>query len=832
MYINGCCARIVMMTDTGNHNAGRQPDFQLGDWYVMPTLNRIRKNGDSLNLQPLSMQVLVYLSRRPGKAVNYDELLDNLWRNRVAGTDAVHRRIADLRRNLGDEARERKYIETIPKRGYRLVAPVHAVSENSVPDWRRPAIVATSLLVALILSAQIINKDRRFPDAVHPAIEEARSLLAVDYYTRAYLAIRPLLESNGSDPELESVLADINVPISVESSPANAEVLYKLYGQSDDEWKKLGVTPFEAVLPRATWLLRFIADGHHPVEMALPNPSMAFNNVGRDYYVIQLPEATTVPDDMVFVPGGKLLVPLLGFAKQEELGDFYIGQTEVSNAEFAEFLRDGGYEIAEYWSDLPDGDDGIDFQEVATRFVDSTRLPGPAGWSKGSFRDGSENQPVTGVSWYEAMAYARYRGATLPTARHWARAALGIDESRWSLAQALIPEAHLQGSGPINIDAGNAISTWGAINLIGNVREWTVSYSGENKLNLGASFRGPVWNYALPAMAHPLRRNPDQGFRLAMYDENIDNPPFGQNGALPEIPLVSAKTYAGIEQLFAYTPRRVDTDSVELVSEIVEQDWIRRKILLPTDNPDDPLPALLFLPKNAPGPLQSILFFPPGDSYTGGFPSDRIDITRYNIDFIVRSGRALIWPILSGTHERFRASDKRDRDAVMKRWHAINVRRRNETGMLIDYLQSNGEFDAARVGLLAASFGATFVAPSVLATESRIKAAVLISSSLAGVSPKRVPDLVNPNTYWPRVRAPVLTLNGRYDINVPYSPHGNPLVDLVGTAEGDKRSVYYDASHWPLPEHRVRNDTLEWFDRYLGTPAAPGQPGNHRHQSD
>jgi len=817
------------MSDNGRNNPGQMTDFQLGDWRVMPALNRIQKNGDTVKLQHLSMQVLIYLSERAGQMVSYDEILASLWPNRVSNENAVHQRIADLRRNLGDRKAPPKYIETISKRGYRLVATVRAVPPRSTAGRRR-LMVAASVAAVVALSAIILDTEDQSREILNPAIEDAQSLLARDDYARAYLAIRPLLESNDKSPQLEALLEDINLPVSIESAPANAQVFYRLYGQSDEAWKKLGVTPFETTLPRSTWLLRFIADGHDPVEMALPNPSMAFNNVNRDYYVVKLPKAATVPDDMVFIPGRELFVPLLGFFKKENLGDFYIGKTEVSNSQFAEFLADDGYGKREYWSDLPDADDGIQFPEVATRFVDSTGLPGPAGWSNGTFSDGGENQPVTGVSWYEAMAYARYRGATLPTARHWARAALGIDESRWSLAQALVPEAHLQGSEPLDVGAGNAVSTWGALNLIGNVREWTVSYKGELKLDLGASFRGPVWNYALPALAHPLDRNPDQGIRLAMYDESIDNPPLGLNGAPPKIPQVTAEQFADFRQMFSYRPDLVSAASAKLVSEVPEQSWIRRKILIPTDDPEDPLPVLLFLPKNAPRPLQSILFFPPGD--TGGVSSDQIDISRYHIDFVVNSGRALIWPILSGTYERGRPRERRRSAAFMQRWHAANLTRRNETGRVIDYLQGSDEFDGERVGLLAASFGASFLSPHVLAVEPRIKSAVLMSATLVGVNPEVVPDRINPNTYWPRVRTPILVLNGRYDVTKPYLPNDDIMISLIGTAEIDKRSVFYDSSHWPLPEHRVRNDTLEWFDRYLGSPAESGQAGDRRYQTD
>jgi predicted alpha/beta superfamily hydrolase len=119
--------------------------------------------------------------------------------------------------------------------------------------------------------------------------------------------------------------------------------------------------------------------------------------------------------------------------------------------------------------------------------------------------------------------------------------------------------------------------------------------------------------------------------------------------------------------------------------------------------------------------------------------------------------------------------------------------------------------------LLAASFGATFVSPSILAMESRIRTAVLMSSSLAAIDPRVFPAVVNPNTYWPRVTMPVLLLNGNYDISIHVTKSRDLLLQSIGATADKKRGVLYDAPHWPLPPHRVRDDTLAWFDQHLGS---------------
>jgi DNA-binding winged helix-turn-helix (wHTH) protein len=95
--------------------------FRLGEWFVYPMQNRIQRADRIIRLQHLSMQILLHLAAKTGLVATYDELLDTHWPGRLAGEEAVHRRIADLRRHLQDDARAPKYIETIPKRGYRLL---------------------------------------------------------------------------------------------------------------------------------------------------------------------------------------------------------------------------------------------------------------------------------------------------------------------------------------------------------------------------------------------------------------------------------------------------------------------------------------------------------------------------------------------------------------------------------------------------------------------------------------------------------------------------------------------------------------------------------------
>ena len=102
--------------------------FRIGAWRVEPRLGRLSSEAVEHIVEPKVMDVLVHLATRPGEVVSTEELVASVWRGRPMGDNPVHRCVSILRRALGDDAQRPRYIDTIPKRGYRVVAPVETVS--------------------------------------------------------------------------------------------------------------------------------------------------------------------------------------------------------------------------------------------------------------------------------------------------------------------------------------------------------------------------------------------------------------------------------------------------------------------------------------------------------------------------------------------------------------------------------------------------------------------------------------------------------------------------------------------------------------------------------
>ncbi|MEE4271435.1 MAG: winged helix-turn-helix domain-containing protein [Thermoanaerobaculales bacterium] len=98
--------------------------FRVGDWFVDPSLNRATSGGETVQLAHKAMNVLLCLAARAGEVVSKNELTDAVWQTEFVSENTLTRRIAELRDALGDDARNPRYIETIPKHGYRLIAEV------------------------------------------------------------------------------------------------------------------------------------------------------------------------------------------------------------------------------------------------------------------------------------------------------------------------------------------------------------------------------------------------------------------------------------------------------------------------------------------------------------------------------------------------------------------------------------------------------------------------------------------------------------------------------------------------------------------------------------
>lgn len=186
------------MTEDGN--------FRLGEWMVEPELDRISQGDRRVQLQPQVMDLLVYLARRRKAVVGIEELLSEVWRGRVVTKDSIYSSVKQLRDVLGDDIRDPRYIRTIPKKGYRLVAEVeYPESPKSIPategagaplrKTRLSSRVAAVLAVAVAIMVTMAILRSHFVNSM-----ESRTALART--STASLAVLPFMDmSQGRDQE-------------------------------------------------------------------------------------------------------------------------------------------------------------------------------------------------------------------------------------------------------------------------------------------------------------------------------------------------------------------------------------------------------------------------------------------------------------------------------------------------------------------------------------------------------------------------------------------------------------------------------------------------------
>ena len=129
--------------------------LQIGAWSVNPTLSEISRNGTSTRLETRTLRLLLALADRPGEVLSIDDLLTRAWPGVAVSPDSVYQAITSLRRILGDDPKQPTYIVTVPRLGYRLIAPVTTLADQPSapppqPPVPRPHAVRLQLTILLV----------------------------------------------------------------------------------------------------------------------------------------------------------------------------------------------------------------------------------------------------------------------------------------------------------------------------------------------------------------------------------------------------------------------------------------------------------------------------------------------------------------------------------------------------------------------------------------------------------------------------------------------------------------------------------------------------------
>jgi eukaryotic-like serine/threonine-protein kinase len=687
-----------------------------------------------------------------------------------------------------------------------LVSALESVirARNSPPApsllalFRRPMVMGTMVLVVLTIAATgwrwlVVTSHVRWARTI--AAPEVQQLSNHGDDAEAFVLAGQALEIVPDDPHLRQLWLEASVPAVVTTDPEGADVAFAAY-RTPTTWFPLGRTPLDGVRhPRGLIRVRISKAGFQPIEGSVSLPRLRY----------RLDPVGAVPPGMVRVVGGR---DPARFGSIGDLDDYWIDRFEVTNRQFKVFVDQGGYARRDYWREpFLEGERSVPWEEAVGRFRDATGRPGPSTWTSGTFPEGEADFPVGGVSWYEAAAYAAFAGKSLPTMYHWYRAA------RLGRFADILTVSNFSGKGPIPVGSSNGLGPFGTYDMAGNVKEWCWNKTDSRRFLLGGAWNEPIYMFADYDARGAFERARGYGFRLVKYIRPL--PPAVaapvRMEALGRDPRkqrpVGDEIFAVYRRQFAY-----DRTALNAVVEATEETELGRKHTVAFDAAygGERMHAYLFLPKNASPPYQTVVFFPAGDAFH--LRSSR-DISVARADFIIRSGRALLYPVYKGTYERStpdRAGRNAERD-LRTAWS-------RDFGRAIDYLETRSDIDRARLAFYGVSAGGD-AGVILTALEPRLKASVLQATGIGRDSAPEM-DLLN---YAPRVRIPTLLLTGRYDFEAPFETAQRPLYDLLGSPAGHKRHKVFEAGH-ALPIADVAGEILSWLDRYLG-PVVHSPPG-------
>ncbi|GEM_PF-1404261 len=307
------------------------------------------------------------------------------------------------------------------------------------------------------------------------------------------------------------------------------------------EIQKKAEEPFKQVSKAKEELTNFVKDMQRLVEEATGEEAL---KIVAPYLRSALPRVREIAasrlldikrrlyPDMVYIPAGSCVLGSSNPAdrnpirKNVKLSGFFIDEREVTNEQYERFVKAGGYSDPTYW-------DKEGWAKIRD-FVDKTGKPGPATWSDGHPPEGAENLPVTGVSLWEARAYAKWAGKRLPTSDEWEKAA------SWDAAskrKRLYPwgdrfdekKVHIgdeSGSVPVTSQIYEKdVSPYGVRGMGGNVAEWTNTAIKGAYIVRGSSFRWiNQWRVRTTYAAYrlkPSERPAHVGFRCVKDDIDI-----------------------------------------------------------------------------------------------------------------------------------------------------------------------------------------------------------------------------------------------------------------------------------------------------------------------
>jgi formylglycine-generating enzyme required for sulfatase activity/pimeloyl-ACP methyl ester carboxylesterase len=736
------------------------------------------------------------------------------------------------------------------------VAPAQVTAKRWSVIVRQRRFIAVCALALVVAGAAWFywrNTKLNKAKASLPRLEE---LTQAERYFEAYDLAIEAQAYLPNDPTLRRLMRTIADDLSVVTDPPGARVYLKRFATDGaghfPPRQLIGMTPINhRQIARGGYLISVEKDGYAGLERSVTGLLLRIGGSESPSRPISLEakliETSKAPSRMAFVPGGdyRLTTWSRPTDKSVRLADYFIDKYEVTNREYKEFISAGGYLKREFWRHLISAASGsgrgsvrrrvggvtlatargIEWEEAVREFKDRTGLPGPRSWVNQDFPEGRAEHPVTDISWYEAAAYAAFRGKELPTVFQWEKAArgdlggpghgrAGYYLMPWGPFTGTIEQrANFSGRGTLPVESLEfGLSPYGCYHMAGNVSEWCRNESPDGFTVTGGSWEDPPYLFGEYGPYPGSYSSGKLGFRCALNATSASGDPIGDQGAMPlfaktEIPVYTPVSDAGFrawQEIYRYAQPPLDAQVTEATE---TDDWRREKITYAGAEGERAI-AYLYLPKHYTPPWQLIQYMPSDDVFQG-YRSIPVKVEASLAPFI-KSGRAVLAVVLKGFPEREWPPNYTPPREETIEYRDQTLNWMTDERRALDYAATRSDLDAGRIAYLGASVGEDrkLFLPAV---ETRYRSVALISAGLPPDATHVLPE-INPINLLPQIRAPKLIMHGRYDENTPLKSQSEPLQKLL---RGTKRIIIFDGGHMPPPEIYVPPINA-WLDETLG----------------
>jgi formylglycine-generating enzyme required for sulfatase activity/dienelactone hydrolase len=670
---------------------------------------------------------------------------------------------------------------------------------------RSVAVLATLVVIAIVAASVWQFRRLRHREWVRTeAIPEIDSLLDADQPLSAFLVLRRAESYMPADSAVRAAAPRAARVVAVTSSPAGAQVDIQNYVPGDTSWYHLGVTPIAAVqIPAGYLRWRLSRPGVAPVVLA---------PVTGDTMRFALDKLAQAPPGMVPVPASNFeaFIDLIGWAGPYALPAFAIDRYEVTNRQYQAFVDSGGYRRPEFWREpFVDGGRNLNWNDAMSRFRDRSGRAGPSTWEGGHYPEGQADYPVAGLSWYEAGAYAAFAGKALPTV------AQRYQVAPPELMRFLVKASNIRGTSMASVGKFAGVGPYGTYDMAGNIREWAINaFGADRRFILGGAWSSQTYLAAEPEALPPWDRSPLNGVRCV---RNFTPVPRGSEAPIKglerdfahETP-VSDEVFRAYRAMYAYDPTPLHARVDSVVQDA--PDWREERISFDAAYNNQRMAAYLFLPKRVRPPYQAVIFFPSA-RVVGLHDSRRLGDTVY-FDYVVQSGRAVIYPVYQDTYERTIHMTQPGAAQDME----LTVQRYKDMARSLDYLATRPDIDTSKVAYLGVSMGSAFGVIYATLAQDRLRTAVLLDG---GFFLDKAPPGGDQIDFAPRLHIPVLMVNGRYDFSFSLERSQNPLFAMLGTRASEKHHVVMETPHDVSAQRATLvPEVVGWLDKYLG-PVTP-----------